>query len=749
MFIDSIKSYVRKGSNKFGFLSGTSLQSNVDLNMLGNGIEALKLPVGPLSAANKQYVDSIIVGASSDKLLGNVRVVSTSNLSLSGTPTIDGVTVEADDLVLAANQEDPIENGVYVVYAGEGESSWSRWDQLDVSTGGVVNNWVIVDEGTTYADTMWRITNIGTIDTDPMIWGRIAGDGDIKPGNILYVADNGSDTYGDGSATNPVKTIAKAIELIPADQAAKIIVGEGIFSSEDLDIDGVILEGSGLGTILTGDFGITGNLVKLMNLVIGGNLTTDTSDTISILYNVVFAGEWGFDIESGICNAYNVQAFGDSTVNVLSGASLLLYDSGINSTTTCISSEGRVAIFDSIIQCSDSTSAAIESFDGNISIFGGFVSNAAIDENINCIEIDNNAWDQLPNILCGVNVIGNIACNDSITYYEGLIQPRFFDTLSGTQLKRHEHQEIIDYIDTRLDNPTVLGKDRDASDETIVLQFGGFDAAQLEYTAERDYGLLKATATIPGSGDPTVTEIESTGTYEADCCAFSMDGIDYTSRAKESFGGDDCSLWGSQTSPKDVIRISTPVDPDHPEKQELPAGFDGSIEISAILIGGRTTGFPHTVLFPESSKEDVILYVYSIHNNEDAIDAYIENVFLVDIDGVYTYNGASLAGAKVLKGVKVGSTWTSWTEEGTPDPLPELWGTDGVGGYRSTTSVGSIILSSDALQTGVADGVSALADTVGTIRYTQSGTKSYCEMVMQTDGTPTYEWVVIHEEDWS
>ena len=87
------------------------------------------------------------------------KVASTVNLMLSGEQTIDGVACVEDDRVLAKNQTDGIENGIYVVSS----ETWTRapdWDAVnDVIEGTLIG----VNQGTTNGRTIWRVTTSGTI----------------------------------------------------------------------------------------------------------------------------------------------------------------------------------------------------------------------------------------------------------------------------------------------------------------------------------------------------------------------------------------------------------------------------------------------------------------------------------------------------------------------------------------------------------------------------------------------------------
>lgn len=93
-----------------------------------------------------------------------VRVATTANITLNDEQEIDGIDVVADDRILVKNQTDPIENGLYVVVAGD---DWVRADDLpdDADAG---SGWaVIVSEGDTNGETAWAILSGG--DDTPIV----------------------------------------------------------------------------------------------------------------------------------------------------------------------------------------------------------------------------------------------------------------------------------------------------------------------------------------------------------------------------------------------------------------------------------------------------------------------------------------------------------------------------------------------------------------------------------------------------
>jgi hypothetical protein len=84
----------------------------------------------------------------------SVRAATTANITLSGTQTIDGVSVIAGDRVLVKNQSTGADNGIYVCAAG----AWSRAADADGSTEVTAGMFVSVTEGTANADTFWLLT---------------------------------------------------------------------------------------------------------------------------------------------------------------------------------------------------------------------------------------------------------------------------------------------------------------------------------------------------------------------------------------------------------------------------------------------------------------------------------------------------------------------------------------------------------------------------------------------------------------
>ena len=116
-------------------------------------------PVNASDLATKAYIDAKVggIGGFHDvNWLQAVNIAATSGLALA-----DG-TATAGDLVLCTAQTTQNQNGPWVVASG----AWSRPSWWASAT--VVNNgqYFLVEEGTTYKDSKWFCTTLGTITVD-------------------------------------------------------------------------------------------------------------------------------------------------------------------------------------------------------------------------------------------------------------------------------------------------------------------------------------------------------------------------------------------------------------------------------------------------------------------------------------------------------------------------------------------------------------------------------------------------------
>jgi hypothetical protein len=190
-------------------------------------------PVNPNDAASKTYVDSLVNGFK----LRFARVLAVANSALTGLLTIDGVTLAAGDIVLLTAQTTGSQNGFWTVASG----AWTRPAFWAAASSIPEGNYAIIDaDGTTYKNTKWFITNVGTIvvDTTTLTFSQDAGGTSYTNGAGLSLTGttfavklgNGITTDGSSNVTvNPISTglltvAAGGVGITNASSAGQLIV---------------------------------------------------------------------------------------------------------------------------------------------------------------------------------------------------------------------------------------------------------------------------------------------------------------------------------------------------------------------------------------------------------------------------------------------------------------------------------------------------------------------------------------------
>jgi hypothetical protein len=178
---------------------------NGPLNMGGQRITNLALPLTDIEAATKGYVDGAIAGLAWKDA---VRVATTANITLSGFQTVDGVTLVLFDRVLVKNQTTPSQNGIYIAESG----AWTRTVDAD-SSSELDQAAVFVSEGTVNADSAWVMTtNLPiTVGTTSLTWVQFAGGGTVTAGAGMTQSGNTLNVIaGDATLTVAADSIVRA-----------------------------------------------------------------------------------------------------------------------------------------------------------------------------------------------------------------------------------------------------------------------------------------------------------------------------------------------------------------------------------------------------------------------------------------------------------------------------------------------------------------------------------------------------------
>ncbi len=179
-------------------------------------------PTADADAANKGYVDGVAQGLD---IKDSVKATTTTNITLSGTQTIDGIALSADDRVLVKNQNTQTENGLYLCKA----STWTRTDDL-AAGGDAAGAFVFVEQGTINAENGFVCTsNKGSavVGTNNLVFAQfsgagqiIAGDGLDKSGNTLSV-----DLKSNGGLV--IESTEIAVDLSASSITGTLAVGNG------------------------------------------------------------------------------------------------------------------------------------------------------------------------------------------------------------------------------------------------------------------------------------------------------------------------------------------------------------------------------------------------------------------------------------------------------------------------------------------------------------------------------------------
>lgn len=166
------------------------------------------------------------------------RVATTTNITLSGLQTIDGVTLVEDDRVLVKDQTDASENGVYSAATG----AWTRTKDWDGSGDVVQGTIVAVASGTAQARALFQLTTANpiTIGTTSISFAKRS-----NSTNEIYIGDAGDEAV---NATN----IQAAINAANADGGGVVVIATSLSFSSRISLkSNVTLRGLGQGITIT------------------------------------------------------------------------------------------------------------------------------------------------------------------------------------------------------------------------------------------------------------------------------------------------------------------------------------------------------------------------------------------------------------------------------------------------------------------------------------------------------------------
>ena len=220
--------------------------ASVSLN--SQKIVSLADPTNPQDGATKNYVDLLQQGLDSHP---SVKAATTANITLSGTQTIDGIALVANDRCLVKNQTTPANNGIYSVQSG----AWTRVTDQD-TWAEVVSAYVWVEQGTVNADSGWNCTSDqgGTLNTTAITWVKFTQAAAVQ---VNYYSNNA--THGAGTTI----TITQATHQLRAARGILVQVQDN--TSGNVEIPDITVAASGDVTVTYGA-ALTAN-TKLVTLI--------------------------------------------------------------------------------------------------------------------------------------------------------------------------------------------------------------------------------------------------------------------------------------------------------------------------------------------------------------------------------------------------------------------------------------------------------------------------------------------------
>lgn len=190
-------------------------------------------PTSAQDAATKNYVDTAVQSAAAGiDPKEAVNAATTANITLSGTQTVDGVTLAVGDRVLVKNQTNAAQNGIYRV----ANSTWSR--APDATQGNLTSGaMVLVLGGTNNAGSQWFLNTADpiTVGTTAQSWVQFgaggayaAGDGLILTGNTFKVGAGTGIVVSAGQTAIDTDVVARKFSTTLDSSATSYTVTHGL-----------------------------------------------------------------------------------------------------------------------------------------------------------------------------------------------------------------------------------------------------------------------------------------------------------------------------------------------------------------------------------------------------------------------------------------------------------------------------------------------------------------------------------------
>ena len=196
--------------------------SRLDQLASATAVVAGVTPTADNHFATKGYVDSTSEGLD---VKDSVKIATTANITLSGTQTIDGVAISADERVLVKDQSTASQNGIYLCKAG----SWARADDMAAS-GDAAGAFTFVEQGATYSDVGFVCSsNKGSavVGTNNLAFTQFSGSGTLSAGDGLDKTGNTFSVDLKANGGLVIESTELAVDLGASSVTGTLAVGDG------------------------------------------------------------------------------------------------------------------------------------------------------------------------------------------------------------------------------------------------------------------------------------------------------------------------------------------------------------------------------------------------------------------------------------------------------------------------------------------------------------------------------------------
>lgn len=221
----------------------------------------------------------------------SVRVATTANVNLANAledgDTIDGITLNAGDLVLVKNQSTAAQNGIYKVPVSGTAPRADAFSTYDAHVGAII----AVEVGTTNSGTTWQCTSAagGTLGTTAISWAQVGIPiGGVTNAQLANMADGTIKgralLAGTGAPVDLTRAQARTITGSLFGPSAVMFLSAASTTLTDADIGKMIMNVNGNRTVTLSASSLQGAAYSIYTLDggSGGNLTVQTASGVMI-----------------------------------------------------------------------------------------------------------------------------------------------------------------------------------------------------------------------------------------------------------------------------------------------------------------------------------------------------------------------------------------------------------------------------------------------------------------------------------